>query len=66
MSDQNSDQSLLSDKAILRHYQEGTIKISPFDPKNLSTSSYDVTLGEWYYRETAPENNRGILHLITC
>ena len=47
--------SLLSNKAILRHIDGGKIVIHPFDKANLSTSSYDVTLGEYYYREAAPE-----------
>ena len=29
---------------------DGNIVISPFDERNLSTSSYDVTLGEFYFR----------------
>jgi dCTP deaminase len=47
--------SLLSDKAILRHMKEGFVIIEPFVPENLSTSSYDVTLGENYYREQFPK-----------
>jgi dCTP deaminase len=43
--------STLSDKAILRHYESGEIIIEPFRLENLNTSSYDITLGEWYYRE---------------
>jgi len=46
------ERSLLSDKAILRHREQGTIIIEPFCRENLSTSSYDVTLGPYYYRET--------------
>lgn len=41
----------LSDKRILQEMKAGDIIISPFDRKNLATSSYDVTLGEFYYRE---------------
>jgi hypothetical protein len=47
--------SLLSDKAILRHIKEGSVVIHPFDQRNLSTSSFDVTLGPFYYREQPPE-----------
>ncbi|GAM24181.1 hypothetical protein SAMD00019534_073560, partial [Acytostelium subglobosum LB1] len=54
------ERSLLSDKAILSHMQKGTITISPFIRENLSTSSYDVTLGPYYYRETLPEAGQGI------
>lgn len=46
-----SPQSTLSDKAILRYMKEGEIIIDPFNINNLGTSSYDVTLGEWFYRE---------------
>lgn len=34
--------------------KEGTIVIEPFDRANLATSSYDVTLGEYFYVEQAP------------
>ncbi|KAK5576333.1 hypothetical protein RB653_007474 [Dictyostelium firmibasis] len=57
----NKDEfSLLSDKAILRHMGNGTVIISPFIRENLSTSSYDVTLGPYYYRETEPESGAGV------
>jgi len=52
--------SLLSDKAILRHMEQGTIVIQPFIKENLSTSSYDVTLGPYYYMESLPEPGRAI------
>jgi dCTP deaminase len=52
--------SLLSDKAILRHMEEGTIIINPFSKENLSTSSYDVTLGPYYFMESQPEPGRAI------
>lgn len=57
---QDNNQSLLSDKAILRYKEEGKIIIEPFNIKNLSTSSYDVTLGNYYYRESNPEPGKGI------
>lgn len=40
----------LSDKKILQEVLKGDIVVLPFDERNLSTSSYDVTLGENYYR----------------
>lgn len=40
----------LSDKQILEELGEGNIIIEPFNPKNLSSSSYDVTLGMHYYK----------------
>lgn len=43
--------SLLSNKGILEHYQKGSIVIEPFIRENLANSSYDVTLGEYFYRQ---------------
>lgn len=40
----------MSDKRILEEVEKGDIIINPFNQKNLNTSSYDVTLGEYYYR----------------
>lgn len=34
--------------------------IHPFDERNLKTTSYDVTLGEWYWRENHP----GVRHTV--
>ena len=51
---------LLSRNAILRHIKEGNIIISPFHPKNLNTTSYDVTLGGYFWRESHPNG----LHTI--
>ncbi len=44
----------LSDKRILEEKKRGNIVISPFNRANLGTSSYDLTLGEWFYREQPP------------
>lgn len=41
----------LSDKKILKEMEKGNIVISPFNEKNLSTSSYDISLGENYFSE---------------
>jgi dCTP deaminase len=41
----------LSDKRILEEMEAGNVIIDPFVRSNLNTSSYDVTLGDWYYRE---------------
>ena len=38
----------------------GNIIIDPFDERNLGTTSYDVTLGPWYYRERPPEGGMGL------
>ncbi len=43
-----------SNKKILEAMKGGDIVISPFKRENLATSSYDVTLGEWYFREKKP------------
>lgn len=43
---------VLSDKNIIEEIDKGNIIIDPFDLRNLSNSSYDVTLGSWYFRNT--------------
>ncbi|MEK9177369.1 MAG: hypothetical protein AAB923_03670 [Patescibacteria group bacterium] len=53
----------LSDKSILAHRKRGTVVIEPFDRRNLSTSSYDVTLGEWYYREQPTKYNHSLYNI---
>ena len=52
--------SLLSDKAILHYLSAGRVVIFPFHLSHLSTTSYDVTLGPHYYRESTPEPGCGI------
>ncbi|MBI3421231.1 MAG: deoxycytidine triphosphate deaminase [Candidatus Sungbacteria bacterium] len=52
---------LLSRNGILRHYNEGSIVIDPFDERKLKTVSYDVSLGEWFWREGHPDG-RATLH----
>lgn len=54
---------LLSRNAILRHFKEGNIVIDPFDDRKLKTTSYDVALGEWFWREGHPES-RATLHNV--
>lgn len=54
---------LLSRDAILRHFKEGNIVIDPFDERKLKTTSYDVSLGEWFWREGHPEG-RATVHNI--
>jgi dCTP deaminase len=46
----------LSDKRILDEMKEGSIVIEPFDRRNLATSSYDVTLGEYFFIEKHPKH----------
>lgn len=56
--------TVLSDKQILDGMRFGKVVIQPFDPKNLSTSSYDVRLGEWFYREqTATKFNGNVFNI---
>ena len=52
--------SLLSDKAILQNMSAGRLVIEPFQRQNLSTSSYDVTLGPFFFREGVPQPGQGI------
>lgn len=52
--------SLLSDLAILEAKDAGNIVIHPFRPTNLSTSSYDVVLGPYFFRESSPAPGRGV------
>ncbi len=54
---------LLSRDVVLEHIKKGTIVIDPFDAKNLKTTSYDVSLGEWFYRENHPAG-RNTVHDI--
>ena len=55
----------LSDKKILEHMKAGTVVIDPFDKENLCTSSMDVTLGEWYYREQRPKRYKNLFNLYS-
>ncbi len=50
----------LSDKDTLRHLKEGNIIIEPFDRKNLNTSSFDLRLGPYYWREADPNGLRTV------
>jgi dCTP deaminase len=54
---------LLSRDAILEHIKKGTIVVDPFEDKNLKTTSYDVTLGEYFYRENHPAG-RNTVHNV--
>lgn len=54
---------LLSRDAILRHLQEGNVVIDPFDARKLKTTSYDVSLGEWFWREGHPEGRATVHNL---
>lgn len=54
---------LLSRGAILKHIEQGNIVIDPFDERQLKTASYDITLGEWFWREGHPEGRATVHNL---
>lgn len=51
---EDNERMALSDRKILASIDDGSVVIEPFDRRNLSTSSYDVTLGEYYFTEQSP------------
>ncbi len=53
----------LSDKKIQEEMKKGDIIISPFNRDQLATSSYDVTLGEYFYREQPPKYNHALYNI---
>lgn len=53
----------LSDKKILDAMKEGSIVIEPFDRQNLATSSYDVTLGEYFFAEQHPPHFENLYNI---
>lgn len=53
----------LSDKTILEQLERGDIVIEPFKRENLATSSYDVSLGETYFREQKPKNFSNVYNI---
>jgi dCTP deaminase len=53
----------LSDRRILEEMKNGDIVISPFEREQLATSSYDVTLGEWFFREQPPQYNHALYNI---
>jgi dCTP deaminase len=53
----------LSDRRILEHMEAGNVIIDPFQRTHLATSSYDVTLGEWFFREQPPKYNHFLYNI---
>ncbi len=53
----------LSDRKILEEIKKGDIVISPFKREQLATSSYDVTLGEWFFREQPSKYNHSLYNI---
>lgn len=43
--------SVLSKQEIIKHFKAGNIVIDPFNKDNLTTTSYDVRLGKYFYRQ---------------
>jgi dCTP deaminase len=54
---------LLSRDQILKHLKNGSIVIEPFRERQLKTTSYDVTLGEWFWREKHPAGRATVHNL---
>lgn len=53
----------LSDKKILETMKKGDIIITPFNKEHLATSSYDVTLGEYFFSECPPKHFQNIFNI---
>lgn len=53
----------LSDKRILEEKKKGDIVITPFKRENVNTSSYDVTLGEYFFREQPNDGLHGVYNI---
>jgi len=53
----------LSDRRILEEMKKGDIVITPFDQAQLATSSYDVTLGEYFFREQPTKYNHSLYNI---
>ena len=53
----------LSDRRILEEMKNGAVVISPFNQDQLATSSYDVTLGEYFFREQPPKYNHSLYNI---
>ena len=54
------DFSTLSDKKILQYLKSKKVIIDPFIKENINTSSVDVTLGEYYFREQSLDVGKAI------
>lgn len=48
--------SVLNSNSIKYFLKSGEITIHPFNERQLNTTSYDVTLGEYFYREQHPKD----------
>lgn len=55
----------LSDRKILEEMKKGDIVIYPFNRENLATSSYDVTLGEYFFPQQPPKHFQNIFNIYS-
>lgn len=55
--------SVLSNHDIKVALQQEAVVIEPFNEDNLSTSSYDVCLGEYYYREQTESKHLNVFNI---
>ena len=46
--------TLLNNADIVAYREKGEIVIEPYNERQLGNTSYDITLGPWYYREQDP------------
>ena len=53
----------LSDRKIIEAMKSGDIVITPFKQENLATSSYDLTLGEYFFVEQPPAHFQNIFNI---
>ena len=53
----------LSDKKILEEMKKGDVIIHPFNRANLATSSYDLTLGEYFFPQQPPKHFQHIYNI---
>lgn len=55
----------LSNREILAARREELVVIEPFDERNLGSNSYDVSLGEWFYREQNPVTQSPVYNIYS-
>ena len=60
---EDNEDMALSDRKVLASMDDGSIVIEPFDRRSLSTSSYDVTLGEYYFTEQHPKHFENLYNI---
>lgn len=53
----------MSDRKILQAKASGLVVIEPYDKNQLATSSYDVRLGQYFYREQKPDLDDNIFNI---